>query len=581
MPRSNKPFKKHKFVHNQYTKIKDRPNLNDKPENILSQSESSFTEPETSASFQKLSKSLTKDDEITNYNSSKYIIVDLDILSKALSEFVTCKSCGIGTVTLSDTAQKRKGCASNLQLICNDCCAQKSFMSSEKVDNIYDINLRFVYAMRSIGNGKSDANILCTMLDIPGPPTRFQFYNKVIMSSIEEVAEACMTEATQEVIQKTGSTDLAIAIDGTWQRRGYSSLNGVVAASSIETGKIIDVHCLSKYCHGCVLSNDDDKKTENHEKECELNYEGHSGGMEVKGAQAIFSNSLMKRGVRYLTYLGDGDSKGYSAVSQSSPYGPDVVIEKAECIGHVQKRMGARLRNICKTRRGVKLSDGKTIRGKGRLTDSEIDNIQQYYGKAIRENCKDVDQMKKAIWAIYYHKFSTNENPTHQLCPTGKTSWCGYNRFLVTGEDYKHKHSLPPAVLEEIKPIFRDLSNENLLKRCTLGLTQNPNESFNSLVWKRIPKTIHVGFVTLKLGVYDAILAFNKGALGKADVLKHLGLKISDCCLKRLQTIDSHRIAAAEGKLKEGTRERRKRIRHEKKKLEDAEEDPQYGPGMF
>lgn len=52
--------------------------------------------------------------------------------------------------------------------------------------------------------------------------------------------------------------------------------------------------------------------------------------MEVAGAQAIFCRSERIRGVRYFTYLVDGDSKGLAAVSEIKPYGDDVVKEKAE-----------------------------------------------------------------------------------------------------------------------------------------------------------------------------------------------------------------------------------------------------------
>lgn len=43
--------------------------------------------------------------------------------------------------------------------------------------------------------------------------------------------------------------------------------------------------------------------------------------------------------------LGDEDSKSFSAVLASDPYG-DVTVEKLECIGHVSKRMGTRLRKL-------------------------------------------------------------------------------------------------------------------------------------------------------------------------------------------------------------------------------------------
>lgn len=54
-----------------------------------------------------------------------------------------------------------------------------------------------------------------------------------------------------------------------------------------------------------------------------------------------------------------------------------------------------------------------------------------------------------------------------------------------------------------------------------------PNELFNSLVQKIIQKTIHVGFVTMKVCVYDAILAFNEGAKAKLMLNKTIELKES------------------------------------------------------
>ena len=38
----------------------------------------------------------------------------------------------------------------------------------------------------------------------------------------------------------------AISADGTWQRRGYSSLNGAVTIIGINNGKCLDFEVLSK-----------------------------------------------------------------------------------------------------------------------------------------------------------------------------------------------------------------------------------------------------------------------------------------------------------------------------------------------
>ena len=55
---------------------------------------------------------------------------------------------------------------------------------------------------------------------------------------------------------------------------------------------------------------------------------------------------------------------------ESNPYGR-VHIEKLECIGHVQKRMGSQLWRLQKEYKGKKLSDKKLLTGHGRLTEKK------------------------------------------------------------------------------------------------------------------------------------------------------------------------------------------------------------------
>ncbi|GFX36068.1 uncharacterized protein TNCV_4215901 [Trichonephila clavipes] len=65
--------------------------------------------------------------------------------------------------------------------------------------------------------------------------------------------------------------------------------------------------------------------------------------------------------------------------------------------------------------RGQKLSDGKPLCGRNRLTEAEIDRLQAYYGLAIRRNLSSVKDMQQAIWAIFLHKLSTDENLSMDL----------------------------------------------------------------------------------------------------------------------------------------------------------------------
>jgi hypothetical protein len=45
----------------------------------------------------------------------------------------------------------------------------------------------------------------------------------------------------------------------------------------------------------------------------------------------------------------------------------------------------------------TKLHDGKTLGGKGRLTQSEIGKLNSDYGLAIRRNVNNSETMKKAV----------------------------------------------------------------------------------------------------------------------------------------------------------------------------------------
>lgn len=197
--------------------------------------------------------------------------------------------------------------------------------------------------------------------------------------------------------------------------------------------------------------------------------------------------------------------------------------------------------------------------GKGRLTDEEIDQLQRYYGLAIRKNLTSVEAMKKAIWATYFHKLSSDEKPQHQLCPTQSETWCKYNKAQQKGEKYTHKHSLPEAVMDVVKPIFKDLSDVNLLKRCLPGKTQNPNESINGVIWQRLPKTVFVGHQVLKLGATDAVLCFNDGSIAKVNVLERLSFRPGKLMVEGLIKIDEERIQKADKEVKEENKKKRVR----------------------
>ena len=121
----------------------------------------------------------------------------------------------------------------------------------------------------------------------------------------------------------------------------------------------------------------------------------------------------------YTEYFGDGDSKGLAEVQNVYP-DKGVIVEKKECVGHVQKRVGSALRKLKKTTKG--------LGGKGKLTNAMIDRLQNYYGIAIRSNIGNKEKTKKAILATLFHCASSKNNNYHVHCPDGSDSWCKFKR---------------------------------------------------------------------------------------------------------------------------------------------------------
>ena len=84
---------------------------------------------------------------------------------------------------------------------------------------------------------------------------------------------------------------------------------------------------------------------------------------------------------------------------------------KLECVGHVQKRLGSCVHSLKKRLGQTRLDDGKLTGGAGRLTNNTIDKHQVYYGRAIRNNTHNIQDMENAVMAIWHHSQSTNESP--------------------------------------------------------------------------------------------------------------------------------------------------------------------------
>ena len=536
--------------------------------------------------------------------SDFYFIVQKSVLESLFMKFLCliCKEPGLCLELLNEESY---GFATKGKTSCRRCCSftdNRFFCErvggSGHTGSPFDINVRSVLAFRGIGSGFSTIRQWCGIMNMPHCLSQRGYTKNLekIENASLKVFETIVSKSRHSIVKaykeigvvpdKDGILDISVSFDGTWQKRGYSSHNGVASVIDMLTGFPIDFEVLSNYCNKCKIAEglpDDPEWKEKHKANCPKNFDGTSNAMEVECAERLWKRSVEKNKYRYTTMLSDGDSKAYDAVIALRPYGDDVLIFKEDCINHVAKRMGTALRTIVATAKAQK----ESISGKGKLTDMKIKKIQNYYGRAIKDYSSDTDVLQKRIMAILLHLSSTDQAPKHAHCPPGETSWCFWQRsvskHLAPGSHTEHE-TLPVEIGKRLVPVFKRLSEPALLKRCVSSRTQNQNESFHSLIWNICPKTIFVGKRTIKTAVTLAACQFSMGASFKEVLCQMLNMTPGKYLQSYVHTDTVQRLKRAEKASKSIVKKRRRDLKFKKlakSKEKASQEGETYAAGKF
>ncbi|XP_067208105.1 uncharacterized protein [Linepithema humile] len=514
-----------------------------------------------------------------------YRIIEFFTVFTALSDILVCRNCK-QNIKFEETGIRGLG----FKIVVKCKCGSRNINSDPLINTGYEINRRIVFVMRLLGVGRQGLQLFCNYMDICSGISE-DTYNRIygyIYSAAKSIFDYCCKKAVDEEKQENEKreipiTNFKVSGDGSWKKRGFKSLYGVTTLIAYYTGKIIDLVIKSSYCHACAQwknksTNSEEYlawKAEHDEEICTKTHEGSAGGMEVESMKTMFLRSNELHGVKYVSYIGDGDSKTFSALLKINPYGDEQTVVKSECVGHVQKRMGSRLRNVRKA---------KKLGGKGKLTEVLIKKLSTYYGLAIRRNVNSVQDMKKAIMATFYHMISTDENPRHENCPTGSDSWCQWQRATALGNaPESHPQPLHHDVQKELLPIYEDLSRDDLLTRCLGGHTQNANESFNSTIWRLAPKHLHCGLKIVEVASYIAAVVFNEGNSSILMMMNELQIVVGSLSFNFGKQTDEQRVKRQNRRSSLETKEAR--IARKKQMLAanlayEEEEGLLYGAGI-
>lgn len=120
----------------------------------------------------------------TDYSGNKnkiekqegFVLVDIDILSGAISKSALCRICGIGNLIVVKNG--KQGLAHKLSFTCtnSDCGANNSFYTSKRCLSKateakqglkpFEVNQRIIIAMRMLGQGLIGLNLFCGLMNI-------------------------------------------------------------------------------------------------------------------------------------------------------------------------------------------------------------------------------------------------------------------------------------------------------------------------------------------------------------------------------------------------------------------------------
>ena len=142
--------------------------------------------------------------------------------------------------------------------------------------------------------------------------------------------------------------------------------------------------------------------------------------------------------------------------------------------------------------------------GIGRVTEGKIKQLQKYYGLAIRQNT------------------STKPNPTQ-----AEIDVAAYNM---------NKNII--ALLHHSVQL-KDPGKQH--RNC--GITQNPNECLNYLVWARCPKHKHHGIKVVRCTVASAVCHFHSGAASRVSLMRRSSTTAGHHTIKASYVQDRKEIA--------------------------------------
>ena len=354
-------------------------------------------------------------------------IINIDKLKTYINDLtVHASKCG-GIVTL--TGEKRYGLASILNGECTSCGYKITLESSNKVKgpneyHRWECNLAAVWGQMTTGGGYSPLKETMSILGIPVMnKSCFQRTEKDIGKWWTAQLEQAMLEAGKEEKKLAeerndyhqGVPAITVIVDGGWSKRShkhsYNAKSGVGIIIGQATGKLLYIGVRNKYCSACTQGISKDKH------QCHKNWDDSSSEMEADIILEGFKKSEQMHGVRYMRFVGDGDSSVHPTLLQYVPVWGRY-IKKLECANHACKCYRASLEKLATNNPSYKGKGGLTEKMRRRLTSSARCAIKMRSKEA--DKTKGLELLKKDLINGPYHCFGYHSNCSPDFCQAAR-----------------------------------------------------------------------------------------------------------------------------------------------------------------
>ena len=408
----------------------------------------------------KKNKTTITNNTYTTLNTSR--IINLDKLQSHLSAIsrhaANCHSCQAAKGVVLIGEKYRAGFASILTSRCTGCNKQFLFPTTSKISGMtggqyWEINLAAVWGQMATGNGHSPLLEAMAVMGVPA-------MTKASFVAAERHIGKWWWELLQQSMQAAGEEEKNIAIannnfhqnvpaitvivDGGWSKRtnkhNYNAKSGVGIIIGKETGKILYMGIRNKFCSICTRANNTNSPVPDHQ--CFKNWNASSSEMETDIIVKGFQTCEQQHGVRYISFIGDGDSSVYPSLISSIPWG--YAITKIECANHCVKCYRTALEKL--------VQDKPSYKGRGKLTEAMRKRLTRAARCAIVMRSQESNRehaivnLRKDLLNGPLHCFGCHSKCSSDFCKTVQSNQAPViNTIPVNSSESQHATSVDPS----------------------------------------------------------------------------------------------------------------------------------------